>query len=131
MEKPRKDIKTEEWVSIRKEAFEDVLDNLYSATMTLECLKASIQASIDKVDKSLGILDPDPGDEADDEAGDEAELEGDPEEDLESLFSRGGFPTRDPGKTLFSDGGIPSFPRLYERPKKRRNRNKRRKRRSR
>ena len=131
MEKARNDIKTEEWVSIRKEAFEDVLDNLYSATLTLECLKASIQASIDKVDKSLGILDPDPGDEADDEAGDEAELGGDPEEDLEDLFSRGGFPAWDPGKTLFSDGGISSFPHIYERPKKRRNRNKRRKRRNR
>jgi len=120
MEKARNDIKTEEWVSIRKEAFEDVLDNLYSATMTLECLKASIQASIDKVDKSLGILDPDPGDEADDETGDEAELEGDPEEDLENLFSRGGFPAWDPGKTIFSDGAAPPFPRLYDRPKKRR-----------
>ena len=106
-----------QWVSIRKETFDDVLDNLYSATMTLECLKASIQASIDKVDKSLGVLDPEPDDEA--------ELDEAPEP--EPGF-RDGVPSRDPGETVFSDGGIPLLLRMYERPKKRKKDKKRKRR---
>lgn len=121
MEKPRNNISTDEWVSIRKEAFEDVLDNLYSVTMGLECLKASLQASIDKVDKSLGILDPEPDDEA--------ELDEEPEQEPEPVFMYG-VPSRDLGETLFSDGGVPLFPRMYERPKKRKKDKKRKRRKS-
>lgn len=106
-----------QWVSIRKETFDDVLDNLYSATMTLECLKASIQASIDKVDKSLGILDPEPDDEA--------ELDEAPEQEP---VLKDGVPARDPGETVFSDGGIPLFLHMYERPKKRKKDKKRKRR---
>lgn len=104
------------WVSIRKEAYDDVLKDLYMASASMEALKGILQTNIDKVDRSLGLLDPDPDDC--DEDGDEDGMGKDPKE--------GPLP----------DDGIPLhvaafFGREYERPKRHKDKNKRRKRRSR
>lgn len=107
------------WVSIRKEAYDDVMKDLRMASASMEALKSVLQSvlrsNIDKVDHSLELLDPYPDDCGED--GDEDGTGGDPKE--------GPVP----------DDGIPLhvaafFGREYERPKRHKN-NKRRKRRNR